>query len=148
MGLSGYSRHHKCCHYLGDLTAIKNPSTELNQAYGRLFAPRTPRDMRSILAVILPLQILQALPLKRNELIKTENGIIRYFRLRSIEKTKDLLLNPEATPGVNILSVALRSQNFENDDPVGQLMTFLVAGHETTGLFFFVKTKTTETYCG
>ena len=116
----------------GDFGTLGNPDSELSKSYHRLFAPRQRRDMRSILAVILPLKILQALPLRRNTLIRTENKTIREFCRQSIKQATEQLVNPEIPTGVNILSVALRSQGFSDDDLVDQLMTFLVAGHETT----------------
>ncbi|KAM0796362.1 cytochrome P450 [Usnea florida] len=116
----------------GDFGTIHDPDTELSKAYGRLFAPKQKRDIRSTLAIILPRRVLQALPLQRNENIRLSNATIRTFCRESIRREKEKLAKPEGIQSVNIISVALRSQEFDEDNLVDQLMTFLVAGHETT----------------
>ena len=116
----------------GDFGTIRNPNTELSKAYGRLFAPKDERDIRSTLAIFLPRKMLQMMPLQRNENIRASNAAIRDFCRQSIRREKEKLAKPEGIQSVNIISVALRSQEFDEDGLVDQLMTFLVAGHETT----------------
>lgn len=116
----------------GDFGTIHDPDTELSKAYGRLFAPKQKRDLRSTLAIFLPRRVLQALPLQRNENIRLSNAAIRDFCRQSIRREKAKLAKPGGIQSVNIISVALRSQEFDEDGLIDQLMTFLVAGHETT----------------
>ena len=119
----------------GDFNTIQNPGSELSTAYGQLFAPDSKRELRRLLATFLPLKVLQALPIRRNKVIAKSNAIIRAFCLRSIQDAKARLAATSASSksDVNILSVALRSQElFDDQGLVDQLMTFLVAGHETT----------------
>ena len=58
-------------------------------------------------------------------------GIIKRICLSAIQRAKK---NPPApnAKGSSIISVALKSRGFTETDLVDQLMTFLVAGHETT----------------
>lgn len=41
-------------------------------------------------------------------------------------------MEEKKTTGIDIISVALESGGFSDEDLVNQMMTFLVAGHETT----------------
>ncbi len=95
------------------------------------FSRQSRRGICSTLAVLLPRKLLQALPLQRNENIRVSNAAIRDFCRQSIRREKEKLAKPEGIQSVNIISVALRSQAFGEDGLVDQLMTFLVAGHET-----------------
>lgn len=116
----------------GDLGTLQKPKTDVASAYFRLFGPRRESGWRTLLGAILPRSILQAVPLQRNKEIAEANESIRHFCHKSIERAKDRLATREEKKETDIISVALRSEQFDDEDLMNQVMTFLVAGHETT----------------
>ncbi|OCK98298.1 cytochrome P450 [Cenococcum geophilum 1.58] len=114
-----------------DFGAIEDPDNELNQTYRRIFATdRIARSMQ-ILGNVVPIWILRALPVKRNEELVSAIKLIKQTCYDLIKSKKEKFEKGERTD-VDILSVALESGGFSDDDLVNQLMTFLAAGHETT----------------
>ena len=111
-----------------DFGAIEDPNNELNQTYRRVFT--TGRSMQ-ILGNVLPVWILRALPVKRNEEIVSAIKLIKWTCYDLIKSKKEKREKGERTD-IDILSVALESGGFSDDDLANQLMTFLAAGHETT----------------
>lgn len=120
----------------GDFNTIDNPDTDLSRAYTRLLMPKKAMKIRSTLALLLPTKILRAIPIERNEEIKTSNETIRHFCWRSIQRAKDRMMLQDRSGSGNILSTVLGSHGFDDDEMVDQLMTFLVAGHETIAQTF------------
>jgi cytochrome P450 len=111
--------------------AIQDPSTELSRTYGRVFAPVSGQKFLMLLSFILPSWILTNLPIKRNEDIFEAANTIRRVCRELIQQKRTKMENKEAT-GIDILSVALESGQFTDEQLVNQMMTFLAAGHETT----------------
>jgi cytochrome P450 len=67
---------------------------------------------------------------KRNQDISEASGVIKSVCLSLIQGKREKL--GKGVTDRDILSVALESGGFSDDDLVNQMMTFLVAGHETT----------------
>jgi cytochrome P450 len=111
-----------------DFGAIKNPNSELNETYRSLFAPSKQAQTMSILGQFLPERLLTMLPVKRNDDINAASRYIRSVCRGLIQEKKQ----KSARADHDILSVALESGGFSDEDLVDQLMTFLAAGHETT----------------
>lgn len=111
---------------------MNDPDTELSKAYNRLLGPKQTKKVRGTLAIFLPKKILQALPLKRNVEIRLSNEIIRHFCWQSIQRARKQLAIQNSSQSGNILSIALGSHAFDDEELIDQLMTFLAAGHETT----------------
>ncbi|KAH7381206.1 cytochrome P450 [Phaeosphaeria sp. MPI-PUGE-AT-0046c] len=114
-----------------DFDSLSNPQNELNETYKSIFAGNRGSQIILILLGMLPHWLAVALPLKRNDeigkAIKTIKGVAR----DSIAKKRELMLKGELKQ-LDILSVAMESGGFTDEDLVNQLMTFLAAGHETT----------------
>ncbi|KAI0010982.1 cytochrome P450 [Xylariaceae sp. FL0662B] len=140
-----------------DFGAIQNPNTELNQMvrmsisqdealntspwgylrssallkYRGLFKPNRQAQMLALLGVFLPDRVIAWLPVKRNNDINASAKFIRAACRDMIREKKEKLARKEPADH-DILSVALESGGFTDEELVDQLMTFLAAGHETT----------------
>ncbi|KIE00578.1 cytochrome P450 78A3, partial [Metarhizium majus ARSEF 297] len=113
-----------------DFGSIKDPNSPLAKSYE--FLQPSPADMPLIgLTAFLPDLIMHNLPLGRVRNTNKASKHIRAVSRDSIRKKRGLLANKEDA-GLDILTVALRSQLFSEDTLVDQMMTFLSAGHETT----------------
>lgn len=122
IGVSGLGR---------DFGAIRDPQNELNQTYQTLFKPNRQARILGTLGLFLSPRLLTFLPVKRNEDV---HGASRYIRATCAdlinEKRKKQARNEPLD--LDILSTALNSKLFNDEDLIDQLMTFLAAGHETT----------------
>ncbi|RYP16456.1 hypothetical protein DL765_005133 [Monosporascus sp. GIB2] len=132
-----------------DFGAIRDPDTELSRTYRSLFSPSKQAQRLAMLTLLLPDWLVARIPVKRNGDITSAAGYIRSVCRDLIrekrEKMQAALGNGAgreekpaaaaaavAAPDVDILSVALESGAFSDENLVDQLMTFLAAGHETT----------------
>ncbi|KUI60003.1 Cytochrome P450 4V2 [Cytospora mali] len=122
IGLAGIGR---------DFGAIADPTNELFKTYNYLFRPSAQAQFLAFLTLILPMWLVTHLPLRRNGDIEEAAKLIRNICYLLIREKKEKLARKELTD-VDILSVALESGGFTEDNLVDQLMTFLAAGHETT----------------
>ncbi|ROW11489.1 hypothetical protein VMCG_01146 [Cytospora schulzeri] len=114
-----------------DFGAIADPTNELFRTYNYLFRPSAQARFLSLLSFVLPMWLVARLPVRRNEDIQEAAKIVRNVCFDLIREKKEKLARKELTD-VDILSVALESGGFTEDNLVDQLMTFLAAGHETT----------------
>ncbi|KAI9818872.1 MAG: hypothetical protein M1827_007693 [Pycnora praestabilis] len=114
-----------------DFNALKDPNNELNQTYNALFTPSKAARRLGLLSLIFPSIIVRNLPVKRNGDVEAAAVTIRKTCRQLIREKRDNLEKRDQT-GVDILSVAIRSGGFTDEEMVDQLMTFLAAGHETT----------------
>ena len=114
-----------------DFNALQDPQNELNRAYRTIFVPSRQDEIFGLLRLIFPRRFLQALPLKRNREVRQGLATIRRVS-RELIRQKKLDLSQNKSAGIDILSVALQSGGFTDENLVDQMMTFLAAGHETT----------------
>ncbi|KAL8664863.1 MAG: hypothetical protein Q9202_002725 [Teloschistes flavicans] len=114
-----------------DFGAIKDPTTELSVTYRRVFQSSGQVKILRLLGLVLPSWIVDRIPVSRNYDIPAATRTIRRICRQLIEQKKEKLASKEPT-GVDIISIALSSGVFTEDNLVDQMMTFLVAGHETT----------------
>ncbi|KAF4985314.1 hypothetical protein FDECE_16651 [Fusarium decemcellulare] len=114
-----------------DFGAIQNPDSLLAKTYRKIFKPSRQVQILGLLGTFVPLQIITKLPFRRNEDINSAAAEIRSVARDLIQEKKAKLHNKEQ-PDLDILSVALESGGFSDENLVDQLMTFLAAGHETT----------------
>ncbi|KAL8297533.1 hypothetical protein RB597_006565 [Gaeumannomyces tritici] len=125
-----------------DFGAIANPDTELTRTYNNLFKPSRQAQILGMLGLIIGGWAVSMLPISRNNDIQASSKLIR-ATCRDLIREKQAKLNErkkdETGDGdaagprdVDILSVALESGGFSEENLVDQLMTFLAAGHETT----------------
>jgi cytochrome P450 len=114
-----------------DFNAVKDPNSELNKCYRAVFQASGGARIIQFLGVFIPMSFLSRLPLKRNRDVNSARGLIRNVCLRLIADKKEKM-EKGGTIDKDILSVAIESGGFSDDDLVNQMMTFLAAGHETT----------------
>lgn len=115
-----------------DFNAIQDPNTELNATYRKVFQPSREAQMLGMLSLFLPIWLVRALPVQRNDDIVVASATVRRVCRRLIQQKQEKLNNKEKRVDVDILSVALESGGISEENLVDQLMTFLAAGHETT----------------
>lgn len=117
-----------------DFDSLRDPENTLNQSYRKIMS--TPPLIMKILFVISMLfgnpTWIHSLPTKRNQDIKDSGEVIRNVARQMIRQKKAKMEDPKAETGIDIISVALSSGTFDEENLVDQSMTFLGAGHETT----------------
>jgi len=114
-----------------DFGAIKDPNNHLSQTYQSLLKPSAQGQILGLLSLFVPGWLLEALPVKRNHDIHHAVRIVRTICADLIAAAKTKLARNEES-GLDIVSVALQSGGFTDENLVDQMMTFLLAGHETT----------------
>ncbi|KAK9418467.1 hypothetical protein SUNI508_07955 [Seiridium unicorne] len=122
IGIAGMGRN---------FNAIKDPYNEINETYRAVFQPSRQAQLLGLLGLFLPNWVITNLPVKRNSDISEASKVIKTVCRDLIVEKKEKLARKELTD-VDILSVAIESGGFTDEDLVNQMMTFLAAGHETT----------------
>lgn len=115
-----------------DFKAIENPDTELNATYRKVFQPTGSGRILGIFSLFLPQFIVRAIPVTHNSNVVEASNTIKRVARDLIRKKQAKLDKHEKRTEVDILSVALESGGFSEENLVNQMMTFLAAGHETT----------------
>lgn len=117
--------------------AIQEPSNKLFQLYQTIFKPNRQARFLGIVAQFFPFWLLRSLPVKRNADINEARDFLRLTCKNIIQEKRSKIEAEDTTkPGSDtqthddrdILSVALRSQFFTDENLVDQIMTFLAAG--------------------
>lgn len=114
-----------------DFGSVRDPDAELSRTYKKVLQTSKQAQILGILSLFLPTWLVHSLPVKRNGEEDEAAKIVRATCKKIIQAKKEKLEKRELVD-VDILSVALESGCFTDDNLVDQLMTFLVAGHETT----------------
>lgn len=115
-----------------DFGAINDPNTELSVTYRKVFAPSKGQQFIGFAGFFLPQWFLRSLPLAHNENILQASETIKKVCRQLIRQKQEKINKQEKRVEVDILSVAIESGGFSEEDLVNQMMTFLAAGHETT----------------
>ncbi|KAJ9605327.1 hypothetical protein H2200_009984 [Cladophialophora chaetospira] len=118
-----------------DFNAIHDPSNELNRVYRAVFQPDRTAQILGLMSFFLPSWFLNALPVDRNSKVQAASNVAKDTCRRLIEQKRQRLANKEPMQP-DIISVALESGGFTDDELVNNMMTFLAAGHETTASAF------------
>lgn len=114
-----------------DFNALKDPNSDLTQTYQRIFKPSRAQQILGLLGLFIHPNIIAHIPVKRNADIHAACQVARDTCRRVVEQKKIRLANKEPMDP-DIISVALESGGFSDENLVDQMMTFLAAGHETT----------------
>ena len=115
-----------------DFDAIDNPDTELNATYRKVFQPSRQQQILAFMGFFVPQWFIRALPLSHNNNIVEASEIIKKVCRQLIHQKQEKLDRKEKRTDLDIISVALESGGFSEEELVNQMMTFLAAGHETT----------------
>lgn len=113
-----------------EFRSIQDPSNPLVMTY-KSFTERRQSIIMGLLLFVLPTRVLRSIPTAGNAAIKKATGTIRGVCQDMIDAKRRKIANKERLD-LDILSVALESGLFSDENLVDQLMTFLAAGHETT----------------
>ncbi|EFY88698.1 cytochrome P450 78A3 [Metarhizium acridum CQMa 102] len=114
-----------------DFGSIQDPTNPLATTYKSLTGTQGQASLLGILLILLPAWLVNRIPLRSNNVINNANRTIRNVCRELIRDKKCRMANKDRTD-VDILSVALESGLFSDENLVDQLMTFLAAGHDTT----------------
>lgn len=114
-----------------DFGAIKDQNSELNETYRHVFQPSKQAQIMGLLGQLMPEWFVARLPVKHNDNINVASQYIRSV-CRDLVQEKKKKFGQKGQSDHDILSVALESGGFSDEELVDQLMTFLAAGHETT----------------
>lgn len=114
-----------------DFDSLRNPDNELYKTYTSIFAANRGAQILQLFLGMIPHWLAVNLPLKRNDEIGTAIATIKKVA-RDLIRTKREKLQKGESKDADILSIAMESGGFSDEDLVNQLMTFLAAGHETT----------------
>ncbi|TQS36453.1 hypothetical protein Golomagni_03098 [Golovinomyces magnicellulatus] len=114
-----------------DFDAIRDPNTSFNKTYRTVFKPSRQAKILGLLNVFLPGWIVEKIPISRNGQIEAAAAVIR-DTCRSMIRLKKKKLQSNQLNDLDILSIALQSGGFTEENLIDQMMTFLAAGHETT----------------
>jgi cytochrome P450 len=114
-----------------DFGAIRDPDALLSRTYRAVFKPTPGARFLGLLVLFLPDWFVNRLPLARNGQIREAAATIKDVCRQLIRAKKEKLEKGELAD-VDILSVAMESGGFSEENLVDQMMTFLAAGHETT----------------
>ncbi|ETI19320.1 hypothetical protein G647_09152 [Cladophialophora carrionii CBS 160.54] len=118
-----------------DFHALQDPTNELNRVYRAVFSPDRTAQILGLLGFFLPAWFLNALPVDRNSQVQAAANVAKDTCRRLVEQKRRRLANKEPMQP-DIISVALESGGFTDEDLVNNMMTFLAAGHETTASAF------------
>ncbi|KAF2772399.1 cytochrome P450 [Teratosphaeria nubilosa] len=114
-----------------DFNSLQNPDNGLYKTYQTVFSPGRMGRILQLLGMIFPMWFLRLIPVKRNADMSHSSEYIKQTCRELIAHKRKEMAEKERTD-VDIISVALESGHFSDEDLVNQMMTFLAAGHETT----------------
>ncbi|OJZ90757.1 hypothetical protein ASPFODRAFT_126249 [Aspergillus luchuensis CBS 106.47] len=129
IGLAGMNR---------DFDSLQNPTNKLAAAYHKLNSVPPTHLEKGLFVIGLLLNVphlVHKLPFKRNRYIRESAAYIRNVAQEMIHDARQSIEGEKAhqtTDAVDILSVAIESGGFTDEELIDQMMTFLAAGHETT----------------
>lgn len=119
-----------------DFGAINDEHNQLVNEYMKLTQPsRTDRKIMILAEIVghfLPIEPFMNLPMPRVREIRHSVDIVRNV-CKDVISSKKKKLEQGKLEDVDIVSIAIRSGVFSDSELVDHMMTFLGAGHETTG---------------
>lgn len=115
-----------------DFGSLEDPETELATTYKTILQTGGQAALLGLLSLFVPFWLVRSIPVARNKEIPIAVQTIRRTCRQLIEHKKHALESKDQQRGKDIISVALSSGGFTEENLVDQMMTFLAAGHETT----------------
>lgn len=121
-----------------DFGTLKNLNNELSAQYWKMFLkPSTAFNWLELLGNYVNFCRLLKMPIKKkNQELSQGSQYIRGVAQQVIRSKMKLLGSNDHHQGKDIISVALASGGFSEEKLVDHVMTFLVAGHESTATAF------------
>lgn len=111
-----------------DFGSLKDAGSSLTMLYKRMFDLPSYVRVLQFFATFMPIWLMNNLPIKRNKDLVEVKREIRQVCLDLISAKRTQLENKQAS-GRDILSVAIESGGFNDEELVDQLMTLCVVCH-------------------
>lgn len=108
-----------------DFNTLQDSENKLNQTYRTVFRPNKMAHIMGLLGIFLPFWFLSRLPVKHNSNINGASETIKQVCRDMIAEKRKEMAEKERTD-VDIISVALESGGFSDEELANQMMTFLV----------------------
>lgn len=115
-----------------DFGALRNSDDPLVRDYNSLLEPTTARSAYFAANILGPQDLIQKLPFGQTIELKRITSNLKKFCLEHVKEKRQISKETKANEDTDILSLLIRSNDFNDADLVDQLLTFLAAGHETT----------------
>ncbi|KAE8403348.1 cytochrome P450 [Aspergillus pseudonomiae] len=122
-----------------DFDTLTHPHNELSEQYRKMFLePSNAFNWLELLGNYIDFRILLTLPVRKNRELTQGSQYIRQVAERVIHHKiqKQQRQSEESPPDDDIVAIALASGTFTEQQLVDHVMTFLVAGHESTATAF------------
>lgn len=116
-----------------DFGSVRDPTNELSSCYRELrnvLLAKTTPGVNMLLSMVLPAADLRLIK-GNDDGLEAGGSSVRRIARDLVRRKREMKKNG-ASPSVDILSNLLDSNAFSEDDLVDQVMTLLMAGHETT----------------
>jgi cytochrome P450 len=110
-----------------DFAALTNEETDVKIAYQKVFSPSKVTQLLAALSAVFPRWFVRGLPVKRNGELEEAAAVIKKVCKEMVENSKAKKAKTNKT-GVDLVSVAIESGFFNDEELADQLMTFLAAG--------------------
>lgn len=118
--------------------AIEDENSDLYQTYQVIFLQDWQTRLIGLLNLLVPFWVTRMMPIPRNIKVERARRYLSKVCLDLLAEKKSRIAaakekgdSDEEAGGKDILTVALKSGGFTDDQIVDQLLTFLAAGHET-----------------
>jgi cytochrome P450 len=111
-----------------DFNTLQDPTSELATEYQKVFTPSRSAIILGVLNFMVPRWVYRHLPFERTGEIRRANQIVRRTA-RDLIARKRLKNSKDEKEARDIISIALESGAFDDENLVDQLMTFLAAGY-------------------
>lgn len=114
-----------------DFRTIAKPDSEISSTYRKAFEFNRTGQILGVLGLFIKPKFLQSLPFRYNIYADKAQSLIRSVSFDLIQGKKQTIKKiPDH--GRDIISIALKSGGFTDENLIDQMMTFIAAGHETT----------------
>lgn len=111
-----------------DFGALRNADDPLVRDYNSLLEPTVGRGIYFAANVLGPQDLLQKLPLTHTIELQRITGNLKRFCLEHVKEKRQRSMETKENEDMDILSLLIRSNDFNDEDLVDQLLTFLAAG--------------------
>ncbi|KAH6711565.1 putative P450 monooxygenase [Leptodontidium sp. MPI-SDFR-AT-0119] len=118
-----------------DFNSLYNADDPLVANYEEILEPTAEKALFFGANMIFPPRLIAKLPWKLNQTLAGTMKALRGVCQQLLQEKKDIMKGGKEQE-VNILSLLIKSNNFDDDMLIDQLLTFLAAGHETTSSAF------------
>lgn len=115
-----------------DFQSLTNKENAIAAAYLEILDPSTARLIFLALHLIMPEWIIRRLPWSVNRMIDTNCSFLRDVSRKIVLEKRSEVYGKGEPAKYDILSSIIQTGQFNDDQIIDQMLTFLAAGHETT----------------